>query len=105
MIFYPQNRSESMFRDCRSADSGGQARETDQNRRRQAEKAEDLGHPRPGDPLPAGHLSLARDLAGVELPPPLLGRSEEFDYPGRPGLPGEVGRSGSLGGRVHDPVG
>lgn len=87
------------------------------DRWREAQQAQDLGHPGARDPFSTGDLGLVRDVAGVELPPPLLGRPEKLDHlrgpgclgrlsvPGlrREGVDGLVGRHPSFQG-AHDAV-
>lgn len=48
--------------------------------RREAEQADDLGHPGAGDTFPARNGGLVGDLAGLEKFLPLNGFSEERDH-------------------------
>ena len=67
-------------------------------------EAKDLSHPGAGDALPAGDGGLVGDLAGLQEGPPLDGLSEEFDHPGRLGLPGRFGVTVPPRDGVYHPV-
>ena len=72
--------------------------------RGKAIEGHDLGHPGAGDPLATGDLGLGSDVAGVELPPPILGLPEELNHRGLPWRPWGLRRPSGVGGRVHDPL-
>lgn len=58
-----------------------------------------------GDPLSPGDVGLVGGLAGLQEGLPLDGLAEEFDHPGRPGLPGRLRVAPPARDGAHDPVG
>jgi hypothetical protein len=63
------------------------------------------GHPGTGYPFPLGDLRLVLDLACIELPSPFDRHAEEFDYPGRLGLPGRRRFAPTGRDRAPHPIG
>ena len=105
LLASPGDRPQRPLGDCGSADHVGKREDLLLDLGREAEHAHDLGHPSTGDPFPPGDLGLARNLAGVELSPPLLGLQEEVDHPRRPRFPWWPGPTPASGDGADDPLG
>ena len=91
--------------DGRAADSVREGQGAFLDLRGKSNEGHDLSHAGARDPLATGNLGLGPDVAGVKLPPPLLGLPEELDHAGRPRSFGWLGRPPGLGRDVQDAVG
>ena len=79
-VFHLRDGPKRPLSDRRPADHVGQGEDVLLDLWREAQQTQDLGHAGARDPFSTGDLSLVRDVNGVELPPPLLGRLENLDH-------------------------
>ena len=105
LVLHLRDGSQRPLRDFGPMDHVGQGQHVVLDLEGKASESHDLGHPGARNPFSTGDLGLVRDVTSVELPPPLLGLSEELDHPGRLRLLGGLGRAPRLRRHVHDPVG
>lgn len=104
-VFEQCHRTEGALSDRRAPDRLRHGQDVLLDLRGEAEHAHCLGHPGAGDPLSPGDVGLVGGLAGLQEGLPLDGLAEEFDHPGRPGLPGRLGLAPGRRDGAHDPVG